>query len=244
MSMHKMLLLVFSLIFPLTYAVHGQVTGHVYDFEQKKIPLEYVVVKNITSGQLAQTKADGQFTIAAKKGDLLSFTKTGYHIDTLYLIDLSAKRIFLPVAANELKEVGIVGVKINPSIFTPDPEAKPFRRLETDNLRGKKNFDRAGGLKFNLGYGKYKRNELKEELLAERSAVDDEINSTFTAEFVTGLVKLNGRELKDFMTMYRPSTTLVESERPFNYKLYTVKAYHAWLKLPPEQRKPQVFPKL
>lgn len=242
--MYKLCLFCLVFVFSLQLVAKGQVTGRVFDFEDKKKPLEYVVVRNLNNGQLKQTKADGSFTIAAKKGDLLSFTKLGYHIDTLFLVDLSVKNIYLPVMVNDLKQVDIFQVKMNPSIFTPDPEAKAFKRFETDGLRGKKNFDRAGGLKLNIGYGKYKKKELKGILLNEKAAVEDEINGVFTAEFVTALVKLSGQELKDFMFLYKPTAAQVEREQPFDYRFYTITSFHKWLKLPADRKKPPVLPVL
>ncbi|MNY67015.1 hypothetical protein D3C86_2045210 [compost metagenome] len=97
---------------------------------------------------------------------------------------------------------------------------------------------------FNLGYGKYKRQQEKIRLLEERDQFQNEINTIFTEEYVSDLVKLKGQDLKDFMSLYRPPEELVKSERPFNYAMYTIKAYHTWLKLPPEQRKVPAMPVL
>lgn len=235
--MLKKLFLLLILVAPLWLMAQNSVSGTVYDFDNSTFPLQYVKVKNLNNNQLTLTKAAGQFSIAAKVGDLLEFSLMGYHTDTLYLINLLPKTIYLPGNATALKEVEIIGSKINPSILSPDPLARPYKRLVPDGLQGKGNNDRAGGLLFNLGYGKYKRQQEKIRLLEERDRFQTEINEVFTEAYVSDLVKLKGQDLKDFMAMYRPPEELVKSERPFNYDLYTVKAYHTWLKLPPEQRR-------
>lgn len=242
--MLKNLFVFLILVMPFKLLAQNTVIGTVYDFENNKFPLEYVKVRNLSNNQLTLTKAAGQFNIAAKMGDLLEFSLMGYHTDTLYLINLSPKTIYLPGNSNNLKEVEIVGAKVNSSVFGSDHLARANKRIVTDGLQGKGNNDRAGGLLFSLGYGKYKRQQEKIRLLEERDRYQAEINEVFTEAYVSELVKLKGQDLKDFMSLYRPPEELVKSERPFNYDYYTVKAYHTWLKLPPEQRKTARMPEL
>jgi hypothetical protein len=242
--MLKNLFLLLVFVAPFKLIAQNSVSGTVYDFENKDFPLQNVKVRNLSSNQLTLTKAAGQFSISARIGDLLEFSLMGYHTDTLFLINLGPKIIHLPGNSTTLKEVEIISAKINPSILSPDPLAKPYKRLAQDGLQGKGNNDRAGGLLFNLGYGKYKRQQEKIRVLEERDRYLAEINEVFTEAYVADLVKLKGQDLKDFMALYRPPEELVKSERPFNYAFYTVKAYHTWLKLPPEQRKPSPMPKL
>jgi hypothetical protein len=222
----------------------GTVSGHVYDFEKKTVPLEGVVVKNLNNGKILQTHASGEFTIAAAKNDLLEFSKAGYHTDTLFLTNLVSKRVFLPVRANELKEVNILGAKVNSAVYYKDPEAKEFKRFETDDLRGKKNGDRAGGLKFNLGYGKYRSQLNKRKQLEETEGYEEEINANFNELLISNLIKLQGEDLKTFIYLYKPAALLVSAERPFDYNGYIIKAFNTWLKLSPEQRKLPPMPKL
>lgn len=238
------LCLVFMLLIPGFLFAQQVVTGKVYDLDNKTFPLQDVNVKNLSNNLTTRTKASGEFRLPAKSGDLLVFSLTGFHTDTLFLIDLSPKTIYLPGNSTELKEVKVVGAKINPLVFGSDPEVQEFKRIRTDGLRGKGNNDRAGGLNFNLGYGKYKREQEKIRVLEERDQYDTEISRVFTEEYVYDLVKLKGQDLKDFISLYRPTAVLVKSERPFNYDYYTVQAYHKWLKLPEWQRKLPPVPKL
>ena len=242
--MRLIYVLILSVLFPLLSMAQETVSGHVYDFERKTVPVEGVVVKNLNSGKVLQTPANGKFTITAKTGELLSFSKAGYHTDTLFLTNLSDKRIFLPVSANQLNEVNILGAKVNSAVFFKDPYAKEFKRFQTDDLRGKKNGDRAGGLKFNLGYGKYQREQKKKKQFEENEGYDEEINSNFNDRIIFNLIKLQGEDLKAFKYLYKPSALLVSAERPFDYNGYIINAYNTWLKLPPEQRKLPAMPKL
>ncbi|MET3112356.1 hypothetical protein AAKU52_000067 [Pedobacter sp. CG_S7] len=234
--MVKKTLLFLILVLPLNLLAQSSVNGIVYDFENKTFPLQQVAVKNLTNKQIAVTKASGQFTISAKKGDILEFSLVGYHVDTLYLTDLKPKKIFLPSNAKSLKEVAIISTKLSPYLDLENPNARESKRISTDGIEGKSNNDRAGGLQFALGYGKYKREQAKIRVLEERDAFETEIKNNFNEQTVYELIKLKGKELKDFINMFRPSVALIKSERPFNYSYYIAQAYQRWLKLPAGQR--------
>ena len=238
-------LLVFLLLFlPLSLLAQSFVTGKVLDFENRKTPLPSVLVKNLNTGKFVYTLSSGEFRLAADTGDLMEFSLNGYHTDTLYLINLSKKVVYLPVNTTKLDEVEIVGAKVNPGIFTPDKDIPEFKRFQTDGLRGKKNNERAGGIKINLGYGKYRKEQEKEKALELKEEHEEEIKETFTEDFVYKLTKLTGKELRDFMEMYRPDATLVATERPFDYAVYTAKAYSKWVKLSPSEKSVPAMPKL
>lgn len=235
--MVKKLILLLLLALPIKLMAQGTISGTVYDFENKTFPLEQVAVRNLNNKQIVVTKASGQFTIPAKKGDVLEFSLKGYHIDSLYLTDLKPKRIFLPANSKSLKEVAIVSAKLSPYLDLKNPNAKESKRISTDGLDGKKNTDRAGGLKFALGYGKYRRDQAKIKALEARETYETEINDNFNEQTVGDLLKLSGQELKDFINMYKPSVALIKSERPFNYSYYIAQAHQKWLKLPLDQRR-------
>ena len=235
--MVKNLFLFVILVLPIGLFAQTTLSGTVYGYENKDFPLQQVAIRNLSNNQVAVTKAAGQFTIAAKKGDLITFALVGYHIDTLYLIDLKPKTIYLPKNSTGLKEVEIVSAKISPYLDLSNPNAQPSKRVSTDGLDGKGNFDRAGGLKFALGYGKYRREQEKVQRLEARDEFETEINANFNAQTVHELIKLEGDELKEFMAIYRPTIAQVSSERPFNYSYYIAQAHQTWLKLTPEQRK-------
>ncbi|MES2829591.1 MAG: hypothetical protein V4687_15630 [Bacteroidota bacterium] len=242
--MRTLLFVCIYLCFQFAGYAQSTLKGQVFDFDNKKMPLPNVIVKNLNNGKRTETNSGGHFDLPAMKGDIITLSKSSYHTDTLFLIDLSLKRIFLPVAVTQLKEVDILGARVNRSVYYKDLEAKEIKLIETDDLRGKKNNDRAGGLKLNLGYGKYRTAQQKRQRLAEAALYDDEINANFTSELVGKITKLEGEDLKNFIYLYKPSAGLVETERPFNYTLYIIKAFSTWQKLPADQRKPPALPKI
>ena len=58
------------------------------------------------------------------------------------------------------------------------------------------------------------------------------------------LTKLKGQDLKDFVSMYRPTAARVKSDAPFNYSLYIAQALQTWRNLPADQKRLPPVPKL
>ncbi|GGH16960.1 hypothetical protein GCM10007422_40020 [Pedobacter zeae] len=221
-------------------------TGTVFDFTKKTLSIPGVSVRNLNSKKVTSTNKDGKYTIAANIGDLLEFSAVGYHTDTLYLTNLLNRTIYLPVKTNNLNDVEVSAVRMNSQITdAKDPLAEKYTLLSTGgNLNRKRMTDKVGGLGLNLGYGKYKRQQRKEADLKEKEMYQQEIDENFTPKAITDLTKLEGEELKNFMIIYRPSIEAVKGERPFRYTFYISRAFVAWKKLSPQERKLQDLPKL
>lgn len=235
MKMLKRLVLVLLLSIPVyTFAQTG-ISGGVFDYENKSFPLQKVTVRNLSTQKVVTTGAAGQFTIPASKGDLLEFSLQGYHTDTLYLTNLQSKTIYLPTASTNLKEVKINSARLSRDLQLKDPNAPGFSRVS--GIAPTKNIQRAGGVGLAFGSGGPRRERAKVKALEENAAYEAEIRQYFSEEHVAELIKLQGQELKDFISLYRPSVAKVKSDHPFNYDFYIAQAYQTWLKLPPEGRK-------
>lgn len=243
--MYKLIIFLFLAVPFGVFAQSSVSTGNIFDFSKKSSSLPGVTIRNLNSKKITSSSASGKFTIAANKGDLLEFSLVGYVTDTLYLTNLLPKTIYMVERNTNLGDVNIQGVKINKEILSPDPMAEKYTLMGTGgNLERKKMTDKVGGLSLNLGYGKYKRQQRKEAELDEREKYMAEIDDNFNEKKISNLLKLEGEDLKSFMILYRPSVLKVQSERPFKYSYYIVQAYHAWLKLPPAERKLKDLPDL
>ncbi|WP_152969622.1 hypothetical protein [Pedobacter sp. Hv1] len=227
--MLKKLLLLFLLVLPTIVFAQTALTGNIFDNENRTNLLQGVAVKNLSNKSFVLTDKDGHFAIAAKVGDLISFGMAGFETDTVYLINLFPRNVYLRVQVTSLNAVNVTAAKISPYLNFKDPNAVAARGVDYSKDRG--------GLRLNLGYGKYRREQAKLQALIEDEKYQEEINKNFNAEYVKNLIKFEGEDLKNFIAMFRPTVEQVKADRPFNYSFYTVKAYHAWLKLPPSQRK-------
>ena len=221
-------------------------TGTVFDYSKKTLSLPGVTIRNLNSKKTSSTNKEGKYTIAANVGDLIEFSAVGYHTDTLYLTNLLNRTIYLPVKSTNLADVNVEAVRMNSQITdAKDPLAEKYTLLSTGgNLNRKRMTDKVGGLNLNLGYGKYKREQRKEADLQEKEMYQQEIDENFNEKAITDLTKLQGEELKNFMILYRPSVEAVKGERPYRYAFHISRAFVAWQKLTPEQRKLQDLQKL
>ncbi|RZJ82045.1 MAG: hypothetical protein EOO47_02055 [Flavobacterium sp.] len=229
--MYKKLLIFLFLSSPLLSFAQGMLTGDIFDHDNRSIKIQSATVKNLTTNSFTLSDKDGHFAIAAKIGDLVSFGMSGYQTDTVYLTKLFPKNVYLRVEVNNLKAVDINGVKISPllgNLGNPDNK-QATKAVDYSKERG--------GLRLNLGYGKYRRDQVKVQQLEEDEMYQDEIRSNFNEEYVKSLVKFEGPGIKDFLIMYRPTVQEVKAERPFNYAYHTARAYRAWVNLPLSQRK-------
>ena len=243
--MYKLIIFLF-LALPAGVIAQTVTTGTVFDYSKKTISLPGVSVRNINNKKTTSTNREGKYTIAATIGDLIEFSAVGYHTDTLYLTNLLNRTIYLPVKSNSLADVDVRGVRMNSQITdAKDPLAEKYTLLSTGgNLNRKRMTDKVGGLSLNLGYGKYKRQQRKEAELEEKDMYQEEIDANFSEKAITDLTKLQGEDLKSFMIIYRPSIEQIKAERPYRYNYYISRAFIAWQKLTPQQKKLQDLPKL
>lgn len=229
--MLKKLIFTLILLVPVFVYAQGVLTGNIFDYTSRSTALEGATVRNLSTKAVALTDKDGMFRLSAKIGDLVSFGLVGFETDTVYLINLFPRNVYLRPQVNQLNTVNIAGAKISPFLDVRDPNAVPARQVDYSKERG--------GLRLNLGYGRYRKQQAKVQELEEYDQYNEEISRNFSKEFVRKLLKLDSADLRNFMDLYRPSVALVKSERPFNYELYIAQCYSSWLKLPPEQRRLQ-----
>ncbi|MDR7210753.1 von Willebrand factor type A domain-containing protein [Flavobacterium piscis] len=90
-----------------TFAQEKTITGTVSD--ENRQPLPGANVTNQNSKQTAQTNYDGQYSILAKKGDLLVFNYIGYETQRQKVENSTTMNIKLLPAFQSLQEVVVVG---------------------------------------------------------------------------------------------------------------------------------------
>lgn len=229
--MVKKIILLLLILAPFNLLAQNFLTGNVYDNENRATSIEGAAIKNLTTKAFTLSDKDGHFAITAKIGDLISFGMAGFQTDTVYLVNLFPKNVYLRVEVNNLKTVDITGVKVSPYLTgLGNPDNKPpVKSLDYSKEKG--------GLRLNLGYGKWRKENLKIQELEENDRIQQEITKNFNAETVKELLKFEGPDVKDFLSLYRPTVEQVKADKPFNYAYYTATAYRAWLKLPADQRK-------
>lgn len=235
--MLKKLYLLCLLLLPVfVCAQNTYITGNIFDNDQRSLVLQGVSVRNLSTKALVVTDKDGRFAVPAKAGDLISFGMLGYQTDTVYLTNLFAKNVYLRAAVNNLNPVNITSTKISPFLDTKDHEATAARQVDYSKNKG--------GLRLGLGYGKWRRQQAKEQELEEAADFNEEISKNFNKEVIQKLVNYKEKDLEDYIGLYRPTVEQVKTERPFNYTYYIATTFYEWKKLPDDARKMPALPKL
>lgn len=234
--MLKKIILLLILASPISLLAQNALTGNIFDNDLRSLSIEGATIKNLTSNAIALSNKDGHFVIPAKVGDLISFAYSGYQTDTVYLINLFPKNVYLRGQVNTLNTVSISTAKLSPYLDLKNPDVRPAKEVDYDKNRG--------GVRLTFGYGKFRKDQAKIQGLMENERFEAEITANFNEETVKKSVKFEGKDIRAFLDLFRPTVDQVKAERPFNYDFYIIKSYHSWTKLPLDQRKLPPLPKI
>jgi hypothetical protein len=202
----------------------GVLKGTVYESASgNKLP--DVFIRNSNSKQLGITDKNGNFSIKAEVGNLLIFDSPGYVSDTLYLVDMVAKKIQLVTKTIALREV-----TINSSREAFDPH-KEYPEIYTKS--------KLYVLSPTTWFGKEATDARRLKRYFRREQEERRIDAVFTRTYVGSIVPLKGIELEDFMLMYRPTYAFVKGNDNVSMAVYINDSYKKYLALSPEKRKPQ-----
>lgn len=199
-----------------------------------EVMLSGITVENQTTQIITHTDPFGNFTIQAKKGDLLCFSGMNYLADTIYLSNLKNLTVLLTLRSNQLKEVKVTQQDIKASGWSAPPEAGVLNSNTVFYKPG-------GGLKvklFGSNSGEKKRKKLEQlELNDQRYR---EIYGVFKPENIKNYVPLTGQELTNFIIKYTPAISTYFSDK-FNLLNYINDCYKDFLKFPEDKRKSPTY---
>lgn len=223
-------------VFPFLAEAQTYMTGNVFDNDQRSLALQGVSIRNLSTKAVVVTDKDGHYAIPAKNGDLIVYALMGYETDTVYLVNLFPKNSYLRAAVNTLSPVNVTTTKVSPFLDTKDPEARAAREVDYSKNRG--------GLRLNLGYGKFRRQQAKEQELEEAANINEEISKNFNREVIQKLVNYKGKDLDDYIGLYRPTVAQIKADKDFDYTYYIATTFTEWRKLPEKERKLPALPNL
>jgi len=184
-----------------------------------------VFVRDINSKEIALSDNSGNFSIRTLLNHTLIFSSPGYISDTLFLVDLKPKHIELSLRGISLNEVNITSTRaFNPKEEYPDVYEKSKFALSPSRIFGKEAKD-ARRLKHYF----------------DRETDERQIDSIFNAVYVSSIVPLKGRDLEDFMSMYRPTLAFLKKTPHSSLTLYVNDSYKKFMALPPEKRRMQIL---
>ncbi|MBK1439474.1 carboxypeptidase-like regulatory domain-containing protein [Parapedobacter sp. ISTM3] len=213
-------------------------TGYVLELNSGE-PLPYVEIKNLNTGKLAESSADGKFTIPVKKNERLQFEYPGYRTDTLVVIEFDIKRVYMTPdgSAIQIDEVQIQAMTDSRLATEIERARKEGQVAETSQHRG--------GLR--LSPSRWLGQEGRQARLRYRLLLAEQerrkIDARFTPEAVMAVTPLKGEELELYMTKYRPTVEFLAAADESDLRLYIMDTYAKFKELTPKQRAEIKIPK-
>ncbi len=220
------LLLIFNIVWMISGNLQAQTVlkGTVFEGKSSR-KMADVFVRDINSKEIALSDNSGNFSIRTLLNHTLIFSSPGYISDTLFLVDLKPKHIELALRGISLNEVNITSTRaFNPKEEYPDVYEKSKFALSPSRIFGKEAKD-ARRLKHYF----------------DRETDERQIDSIFNAVYVSSIVPLKGRDLEDFMSMYRPTLAFLKKTPHSSLTLYVNDSYKKFMALPPEKRRMQIL---
>jgi hypothetical protein len=185
-----------------------------------------VFVRDNNSKQLTITDKKGNFSVRTETGHILIFESPGYISDTLYLADLAQKQIRMVPKTIALREVSI-----NASRADAFDAHKEYPEVYTRS--------KLYVLSPSSWFGKEAVDARRLKSYFKMEAEERHIDEVFSTVYVGSLVPLKGKDLEDFITMYRPSYDFIMSNTGPSLAVYVNDCYKKFVALPPEKRKQQ-----
>ncbi|MES2064304.1 MAG: hypothetical protein V4456_20470 [Bacteroidota bacterium] len=186
-----------------------------------------VFIRDMNSRQVSITDKNGSFTISTAAGHTLILNSPGYNSDTLYLVDLTPKKINLTTQRISLSQVNITAKRTD---FNP--------REEYPEVYEKSKVYVFSPSTWFSGEGK-KARRLKRYF--QREAEQRNIDAAFSPGYVSSIIPLKGNDLENFMTMFRPSYAFLRSNDRESMAVYINDSYKKFMALPLDKRAPQAL---
>jgi len=182
--------------------------------------LSDVFVRDNANKQSTLTDKDGSFSIRTAVGHILVFNSPGYISDTLYVIDMKNKKVELKSMSISLREVNVATSAFDPHTEYPEIYEKSKVYVMSPSSWFSKEGKDARRLK------RYFATEEQER----------HVDAVYTRVYVGSIVPLKGKELEDFMTLYRPTYAFLRNNNGPSLVAYINDSYKKYLALPPDKR--------
>jgi hypothetical protein len=179
-----------------------------------------VLVRNTNSKQVTFTDNSGNFKLNGAVGNIVIFSSPGYVSDTLYIADLTAKKIVMTPLGIALRQVNVRGQRFDPK----SEYAQVYQRSKVYALSP------------TTWFGKDAKDARRLKKYFEKEVQERQIDSVFTKVYVGSLVPLKDRELEVFMNLYRPTYEFVRSNNGESMAAYINDSYKKYQALPADKR--------
>jgi hypothetical protein len=186
--------------------------------------LTNVFIRDMNNSQLTLADKNGNFEIKTETGHTLIFNSPGYMTDTMYVVDMTPKKIRMAPLTIALREVSINSSRN--AAFDPHTEFPEVYQKSKVYLLSPSSW-----------VGKDARDARRLKRYFEMEEQQRRIDEVFNTTYVGSIVPLKGQELEDFMVMYRPSYAFITNNNTGSLAAYINDSYKKYMALPPDKRK-------
>ena len=184
--------------------------------------LTNVFIRDINNNQLTLTDNDGNFQIKTETGHTLIFNSPGYGSDTMYVVDMTPKKVKLTALTIALREVNINSKR---AAFDPHQEFPEIYQKSKVYVLSPSSW-----------FGKDSRDARRLKKYFETEEQERHVDAVFNTAYVGSIVPLKGQELENFMTLYRPTYKFLISNNTASLAAYINDSYKKFKALPPDKR--------
>lgn len=218
---HAFLFFLLLSAFGVSLSVNAQeIKGIVHELESSE-RLRDVVVKNLRTNEMTHTDVEGNFTISGQNNDLLTFTQTGYEVDTAFIYQEGIQRIYL---IRDSKSIVIDEVVI--SRLTDSRLAAEIEKARNEGQVTEASQTR-GGLRLSLSrlFGRESKMARKNLDLLQEEQSNRKVDRLFSVQAIRTIVPLTDTEMALFREQFRPSLEFIETASPEDIRLYVLDSY-------------------
>ncbi|WP_157278976.1 hypothetical protein [Olivibacter sitiensis] len=193
--------------------------------------MSQVSIKNLNTDVQVESDRNGDFSIAAKKDEILVFAFPGYRTDSLVVTDFAFKRMYL-TGVDDPRLLSEVNVNAMTNSRLEEERAKAQAEGQVANTVS------GGGIALSPSrlFGKEGRNARRSYKLMEEEANNRDIDARFTRTLVQSFTPLEGDDLDLFMVKYRPKINFVKKASDDDLRLYVIDSYGKFNKLTAAQK--------
>lgn len=214
------LLLLFILFTTKTFAQDKYIEGIVFDKDSKD-RIAIVNILNTNTGASIYNNLNGVFKIEAAPGDVLIFTKTDYHPDTLKLQNNQALAIYLQSTGIRLREVSIHD-SLNSPMARLAANRALYNRAYSTTANAPLLSIGMGGVGFSTDAIYNALSHKGRDVRRLQDALDNDfkeesIDHRFTKSIVGRITGLKNERLEDFMIKYRPGYYFITNASDYEF---------------------------
>jgi len=219
-----------------TMAQQKTVDGIVFDKDTKE-RIAKVSITNTRTKQSVYNNLKAEFEITAEIGDVLIFSKYGYHSDTVKIKQLTTMPVYLKPTSIMLKQVNIKDTLQNPEKRLQATRQEYNKAYGSSANRDILSVSPGSGAGISIdalwnSFSRSGRNAQHLQQIIERDYHENVIDYRFNRTLVGSITGLKDEKLTDFMQKYRPSYYTVMYDSEYQFIEYIRGCYRRYMRNP------------